>query len=416
MSHDAPPPVGHRHIGVAIGGGIDVERVRRDTPGLARRIHLNHAGASPSPDVVVDTVVDHLRLEAEVGGYEAAELAAPQLQATRSSVATLLGCAPDAIAFTAGATDAWQRVFWSFPWRRDDVVLVGRSEYVANALALLRAERTIGVRVEVIEDDASGAVDVDAIARRLRAGPVALVSLVHVPTSSGLVNPAAAVGAVCRAAGVPLLLDACQSVGQLPTDVEELGCDVLTATGRKFLRGPRGTGFVYVRPTLLTQLDPLLVDGNSATWVDADRSELSPGSLRFEAFERNHAALLGLGRAVDYALELGLDAIADRVTALGVRLRARLGAVDGVTVLDPGTDRCGIVTFTVDGRTATEVRDQLGAGGVQVWTSNAVHAQLDLPHRGLHEVVRASVHYVTTDDELDRTVELVGAISPATNA
>ena len=412
MSHDAPPPVGDRNI----DGGIDVERLRRETPGLTRRIHLNHAGASPSPDAVVDTVVEHLRLEAELGGYEAAELAAPRLQAARTSVATLLGCAPTDVAFTAGATDAWQRVFWSFPWQPGDVVLVGRSEYVANALALLRAERAAGVRVEVVDDDASGQIDVGALEQRLRAAPVALVSLVHVPTSSGLVNPAAAVGAVCRAAGVPLLLDACQSVGQLPTDVEELGCDALTATGRKFLRGPRGTGFLYVRRTLLDRLDPLFVDGNSATWTSAREYELSPGALRFEAFERNHAALLGLGRAVDDALELGLDAIAERVTALGTRLRALLQRVPGVQVRDPGSTRCGIVTFTVDGHTALDVRNRLAADGVQVWTSSAVHAQLDLPHRDLHEVVRASVHYVTTDDELDRTAELVAGISGARRA
>lgn len=396
--------------------GIDVERVRRDTHGLARRIHLNHAGASPSPDVVVDTVIDHLRLEADVGGYEAAELATPRVQATRASIATLLGCTPDEVAFTAGATDAWQRVFWSFPWRAGDVVLVGRSEYVANALALLRAEHTAGIRVEVIPDDADGQLDVDALDRRLRGGPVALVSLVHVPTSSGLVNPAAAVGERCRNAGVPFLLDACQSVGQLPTDVDELGCDALTATGRKFLRGPRGTGFLYVRSSLLNRLDPVLVDGNSATWIADREVELAPGSLRFEAFERNHAALLGLGRAVEYALELGLDAIGDRVTSLGTDLRARLDAIDGVRVHDPGSTRCGIVTFTVDGLPALEVRDRLAADGVHVWTSSAVHAQLDLPHRGLHEVVRASVHYVTTDAEVDRAAELVAELSGGRNA
>ena len=416
MSDDAPPAAGDADGSRDTDGGIDVERVRRETPGLARRIHLNHAGASPSPDVVVDTVVDHLRLEAEVGGYEAAELAAPRLQAARNSVATLLGCAPSDVAFTSGATDAWQRAFWSFPWRADDVVLVGRSEYVANALALLRAEHAAGVRIEVIEDDPSGQIDVAALERRLHAGPVALVSLVHVPTSSGLVNPAADVGAACRAAGVPLLLDACQSVGQLPTDVDELGCDMLTATGRKFLRGPRGTGFLYVRPELLERLDPLLVDGNSATWTSPRGYERSPGSLRFEAFERNHAALLGLGRAVDYALELRLDTIRAQVMALGERLRTRLDAIDGVQVHDPGPTRCGIVTFTVDGLAAQRVRDRLAADGVQVWTSSAVHAQLDLPHRQLHEVVRASVHYVTTDDELDRTVELVTAISAAPSA
>ncbi|MFZ4434066.1 MAG: aminotransferase class V-fold PLP-dependent enzyme [Microthrixaceae bacterium] len=390
---------------------MDIATLRRDTPGLTRRIHLNHAGASPSPTPVLDRVVEHLRLEAELGGYEAADACADEFDGVHGSVARLLGCAPDEVALCDSASSAWHRAFWSLPLRSGDTVLTCRSEYVTNAMALWRAERTLGVVVEVLPDDSDGQVDVDALSARLERGGVALVSLVHVPTQGGLVNPAAEVGARCRAAGVPLLLDACQSAGQLPLDVEAIGCDLLTATGRKYLRGPRGTGFLYVRRDLLDRLDPLLLDGRSATWSGERSYTLAPGAQRFESFERNWAGLLGLGRAVDYALDLGVDRIAERVVRLGARLRDALDDLDGVQVHDRGAQRCGIVTFTVSGRPAAEVRESLAGHGVQVANSEVVHARLDLAARGIDSMVRASVHVTTTEEELDRTVELVDALS-----
>ena len=390
---------------------IDVAALRRDTPSLLERTYLNHAGASPSPVPVLDRVVEHLRLEAQIGGYEAAEACAEELHGVHSSLAKLLGAGADEIALCDSASSAWLRAFWSFPLRSGDVVLTCRSEYVTNALALLRARRTVGITVEVLPDDEQGQVDVAALVERLDAGGVALVSMVHVPTQGGLVNPAAAVGAACRSAGVPLLLDACQSVGQLPTLVDELGCDVLTATGRKFLRGPRGTGFLYVRRSFLDRLDPLLLDSQSASWVTDDTYELAAGAQRLESFERNIAGLLGLGRSVEYALGIGIDAIADRVVALGAALRTGLAAIPGVQVHDRGEQRCGIVTFTIDGHDPADVQRQLAREQVHVWTANAAYARIDLDARGISSMVRASVHVTTTDDEVDRTLDLVDRIS-----
>ena len=386
---------------------IDVARVRADTPSLDHHVHLNHAGSSPNPAPVVDAVVEHLRLEAEVGGYEAAAANAGRLDAVRDSIARLLGCAAGEVALTTSATQAWETAFWSLPWAAGDVVVTSRAEYVSNALALLMARDRVGIELRVLPDDPHGQLDLDALERTLAGGPVSLVAVTHVPTQGGLVNPVEAVGARCRAAGVPFLLDACQSVGQLPTDVEELGCDLLAATGRKFLRAPRGTGFLYVRPTMLDRMSPPFTDAGSADWLSADTYEVRPGARRFELFERNVAATLGLGVAVDYALDLGLDAIAERVGWLAEGFRDRLEAVPGGVVRDLGEVRCGIVTFTVDGRAPQEVRDELFHQDVHVWVTEAGQARFDLDRRGITSMVRASLHYVTTEDELDRTVELV---------
>ncbi|HPU38232.1 MAG TPA: aminotransferase class V-fold PLP-dependent enzyme [Microthrixaceae bacterium] len=388
---------------------IDVDRVRADTPATADRTLLNHAGASPSPTPVLDVVVGHLRSEALIGGYEAEATRRDDIDAARRSIASLLSCAPTDVAFASSATDAWERAFWAFPWRAGDIVLTCRSEYVTNVLNLLAARDRFGIEVRVVDDDATGAIDVDDLRTRLEDPAVRLVAMSHVPTQGGLVNPAAEVGATCRSAGVPFLLDACQSAGQIPLDVDELGCDVLTATGRKYLRGPRGTGFLFMSGELADRLRPASSGG--AVWTGPASYRLPDGAVRFESYERSIAGVLGLGAAVDYALELGLDAIEDRVTDLADRLRRGLSGIDGVAVRDLGSQRCGIVTFTVDGVDPIDVRDSLGGERVHVWTTGAAFARIDLGSRGIESMVRASAHYVNTNDEIDRTIGLVSDIA-----
>lgn len=260
--------------------------------------------------------------------------------------------------------------------------------------------------VEVVPDDEHGQIDVQALERMLDED-VKLVSLVHVPTQSGLINPAAEVGRVTRAAGVPLLLDACQSAGQLPLDVETLGCDILTGTGRKFLRGPRATGFLYVRRELIKDLEPPLLDMHAAEWLPDGGYRIRDDARRFENWETYYAGKVGLGVAVDYALEIGVDAIWDRIQELASCLRGELGAIDAVTLLDRGAKLAGTVTFTVDGVEPADVRDRLAERRVNVSVVQRASAQLDFGPRGLETAVRSSVHYYNDDSDLDRFVEAV---------
>ena len=386
---------------------FDVQRARRDTPGTERVAHLNNAGAALPPTAVTDTVIAHLHAEAEVGGYEAAAAAAERLEAVYDSIARLIGCAPDEVAVVENATRAWDMAFYGVRFAEGDRILTARAEYASNVIAYLQVAARTGAVVEVVDDDEHGQLCVADLRRRLDAtarGRVALVAVTHVPTQGGLVNPAEEVGAATREAGVPFLLDACQSVGQLDVDVERIGCDLLSATGRKYLRGPRGTGFLYVRRSLLDRLEPPFLDLHSATWTGPDSYEVRPDARRFETWEGNVAGKLGLGVAIDYALEWGLGAIEQRVVGLAETLRERLAARPGVAVHDLGLRRCGIVTFTVDGVPAPEVSDRLRGHGVNTSVSTATSAQLDLPRRGLDQLVRASVHYYNTEDELDRLI------------
>lgn len=263
-----------------------------------------------------------------------------------------------------------------------------------------------------MEDDEHGQLSVDDLERRLDSD-VKLVAITHVPTGGGLVNPAAQVGALTKSAGIPFLLDACQSVGQLPVDVEEIGCDMLSATGRKFLRGPRGTGFLYVRRGLIKKLEPPFLDMHAAKWTGPDEYVILPDARRFENWEGYVAGKIGLGVAVDYALSWGIEPIAERVRSLAESLRERLRRQPGVTVHDLGLRRCAIVTFTVSGVDCGSVFRALGAVGVNVSVTSVGAAQLDLPRRGLTELVRASVHYYNTGEELAR---MVAALPPPTLA
>lgn len=360
---------------------------------------------------VLDAMIQHLRREAMVGGYQAAAEAGEALRGSYDAVARLIGCATDEVALCDSSTRGWTSVVHSLPIAPGDRVVTTRSEYGSNAIALLQLRRRAGCEIVLVDDDDSGALDLAALAAALEEGPTALVSLTHVPTQSGLVNPAAAVGRLCRDAGTVFVLDACQSAGQLPLDVAELGCHVLTASGRKFLRGPRGTGFVYVERALAQRLEPAVLDMFSATWTDPDHYEVRGDSRRFELWESDVAGRIGLGLAVSDALAWGVDAIADRTRQLAAGLRDRLGALGGVRVRDRGAQLCAITTFTVEGIPAQQVADRLREQGVTVSVSVATSAQHDLPHRGLDAVVRASVHYLTTDDELDRFVEMVADLA-----
>ena len=387
----------------------DVAALRARTPGTAHVTHLNNAGCSLPTSGVLDTVIGYLHREAMIGGYEAAAEVEQPLSAVYSSIATLLGAQSNEIALVENATAAWDMAFHSIPFVAGDRILTVQSEYASNYIAYLLVAERHGVRIDVVPDDEHGQADLGAL-EAMMDDRVRLVSVTHVPTNGGLVNPVAAIGAIAKRAGALFLVDACQSVGQLDFTVDSIGCDLLSFTGRKYVRGPRGTGALFVRSTVLEQLRPPFLDLHSATWTSPTTYEMVPGAKRFENWESNIANKLGLGVAVDEALAIGLPAIEARVVELAARLRTMLRDVPGVTVHDQGERQCGIVTFTVDGHDPGDLAANLRAQMINVSVTRRAGTLLDMRRRNLDALVRASVHYFNTDDELDRLCSALCAL------
>ncbi len=399
----------HAHEG-ALTLSFDIDRARRETRGVADVVHFNNAGSSLMPDTVYESQVRYLDLEAHIGGYEAAAREAGALQQVYGSIANLIGAAPDEIALVENATVAWDMAFYALKFEPGDRILTAQAEYAANYVAYLHVAGRSGVVIDVIPNNEHGETCPDALEEMIDER-VKLISITHVPTNGGLVNPAAKIGAVANRHGIPYLLDACQAVGQMPVDVKELGCDILSATGRKYLRGPRGTGFLYVRRGLIESLHPPMIDHFSADWTAPDRYELRKDARRFENWENNYGLRLGLGVAVDYAADWGLDAIWERVQALATRVRRGLGGIETVTVHDIGRVQCGIVSFSVDGVSPEQVKAALAARKINVSISDPSSTLLDSMARSLTPLVRASVHYYNDEQEVDRLIDVVGKIA-----
>lgn len=388
------------------GGDFPLGDVRAETPGVGHVVHFNNAGSSLPTQAVLDTVTAHLQREAEIGGYEAAAEAVSRIEAVYATVAALIGGRSGQIALTESATQAWNMAVYGYPFRSGDRVLTARAEYASNAIALLQLRDRHGIEIVLVDDDEHGRISLEHLAAELRRG-AAMMSLTHVPTGGGLVNPAEDVGRLCREHDTFYVLDACQSAGQLPLDVEVLGCDVLSATGRKYLRAPRGTGFLWVGERALGVLEPPFLDLHSASWTRPDTYEMRSDARRFEQFEASVAGRLGLGVACRYALELGVERTWKRISVLAEQLREGLGGIDGVDVHDKGLVRGGTVTFTVDGLRAGEVRDRLRSAGINTSVTARSSAMFDLPERGLGDLVRASVHYYNTESEVEQLIARV---------
>lgn len=387
-----------------------VRRLREDTPGCREVIHFNNAGAALMPRPVIEATIDHLTLESRIGGYEAADAAEELIEGAYDAVARLIGAERDEIAIVENATRAWDMAFYSIPFKPGDRILTSMAEYASNVISFLQVARRSGVTVEVVPNDEHGQMSVAAL-RKMMDDRVRLIAVSHIPTNGGLIQPVAEIGTVAREAGAFFLVDACQSVGQVPIDVRAIGCDMLSATSRKYLRGPRGVGFLYVRREVVEQIEPVFLDLHAATWVAPDRYEIRGDARRFENWECNVAGKIGLGVAAAYAMVVGVEAGSARLRMLAEMLRERIRAIPGGAVHDLGVERGGIVSFTLEGVDPEAIKQRLAAERINVTVSTVASTRYDMTARGLERVVRASPHYYNTEEEVDRLVEVVASMA-----
>ncbi|WP_248731919.1 aminotransferase class V-fold PLP-dependent enzyme [Pseudomonas sp. MWU13-2517] len=392
---------------------MNIEQLRADTPAVAHLIHFNNAGAALMPSSVISAMTRHIQLEASLGGYEAAAQQSAQVENVYGAIGRLINAEPDEIAVIENATRAWDMAFYSLPLQPGDVVLTSTTEYAGNYIPYLQMKQRRGIEIRLIPNDEHGQVSLSALRELLHDERVALVSLPVIATNGGPVQPIEQIGALARAAGVLFLLDACQGVGQMPIDVQKIGCHMLAATSRKYLRGPRGMGFLYVEKALCQNLEPAFLDLHAAALQSADTFTIRADARRFENWECNVAAKLGLGAAVEYALAQGIEPMWLRIQQLAGYLRQRLAELPGVTPQDLGRQKSGIVTFTHQNHSAAQVQQWLAGQEkpVNVSTSTFRSTLLDMQHRELLEVSRASVHAYNTEAEIDTMIAALSRLS-----
>jgi selenocysteine lyase/cysteine desulfurase len=388
---------------------FNIQRARADTRYCDDIVHFNNAGAALMPVPVSDLLHDYLQKEERYGGYETAAREAGMLESFYKSAAKLLNCTADEIAYVENATRAWDMAFYAFKFQRGERILTTIAEYGSNVIAYNQQAERYGVEVVFVPNDVHGQIDVAAL-ENLIDERVKLISISHIPTGGGLVNPAAAVGRIARAAGIPYLLDSCQGLGQIPVDVEAIGCDIICGTGRKYLRGPRGTGLLYVRRELIERLEPPLLDQHAATLLTPHSYEIRADARRFETWEQFCAGKAALALAMDYAMSWGLEAVRDRIYEMASKLRWLLAEIDGVTITDEGLEQCGIVTFTARQMAPGAIKAALAEQRINVSTSKGSGSLVSFQQRGLTEVVRASLHYYNTDGEIDYFVDTLRKI------
>jgi len=389
---------------------LDIEQLRAQTPGCAISTHFNHSGSSLPSNTVLAAVTEHLQRESLYGPMEAAANAAGLIDEARADAAGLIGAAPAEIAFSSSGSAAWGLAFAALPQLvAGDRILVGRQEWGGNLSTMQAAAKRAGARIEIIPVNEDGSVDANALAAMID-DRVRLVALTWLPANGGLINDAAAIGKVTRAAGVPYFIDAAQALGQLPVDVSAIGCDMLKGSGRKFLRGPRGAAILYLRKAFLETLEPAYLDVLSSTWGE-DGPHMRADAQRFETSEKPIALLLGLGAALKQARSLGMDAIRRRIRELSGQLRDQLAAIPGVAIHDLGTEKSGLVSFTVAGIAPQTIRSKLAEKRITIAANGIPYTPLDMTARGLNEIARASVSYLNTTDEIDRLCDNVAALA-----
>jgi cysteine desulfurase/selenocysteine lyase len=377
----------------------EIEQLRAETKGTAERVHFNNAGASLPPDVVVDTVVKYLNEEAIFGGYETEFKHKEQLEHTYALIAQLINADVDEVALVENASIAWGLAFNGIGFKKGDVVITSEMEYVTNLIGFLNAKKVHGIEIKVIPNDASGNFSLKALQDAITP-QTKLIAITHIPSTAGGMMPVVEIGKIARKHRILYLVDACQSAGQVPLDVKEIECDMLAVTGRKYLRAPRGTGFLYVQKAVQDKLKLIFMDGHTAQWVTEDDFKIRDDARRFEVYERNRALTLGLGKAVEYALNIGVDRIWQRIQYLAGLMRQNLALINGITVHDMGDQQCGIVTFSVEGMDSALVKTKLAEKQINVSIGQAKSTLFYMNKNHLTSIVRASVHYYNTEEEI----------------
>lgn len=390
---------------------MDIDQIRKDTPGCGDKLFLNTAGSSLMPYSVNRKIKDYLDQEEQIGGYKTEELREKEIAGFYSETAKLIGCKPKNIAFAHDATDAYAKALSSINFQKGDTIVTTDDDYASNHIQFLSLKKRHNLKIHRIKNLENGDLDLEDFLKLVKTQTPKLTAVTHVPTNSGLIQDIVAIGEICKEYNILYLVDACQSVGQIEVDVNTIQCGFLTATGRKFLRGPRGTGFLYVSDQLLEKgFEPVFIDGGGAIWTEVDKYKSFNTAQRFQTWESPYALMVGLSEAIRYANVMGIDKISAYNARLMNKLRTNLTEISDVQLFDKGSQRCNLLTFRKLGKSLERITRILDENQVYYSISNKEWGLLDYRKKGVEWTIRLSPHYFNNLDEMDRVAEIIRKI------
>ncbi|MBV8326492.1 aminotransferase class V-fold PLP-dependent enzyme [Chryseobacterium sp.] len=390
---------------------MNVNQIRKETKGCSDKIFLNSAGSSLMPEIVVETMMNYLQEEQLFSGYTTADRNTEQIGKFYEEAAGLINAKPSNIAFTTSSTDGYAKALSSIIFKEGDCIITTNDDYISNQIAFISLQKKFNVKMIRVASLPDHELDLEDFEHLIKKHQPKLIAVTHIPTSSGLIQNVEAVGKLCRKYNILYLIDACQSVGQIVVDVEKISCDFLTATGRKFMRGPRGTGFLYVSDQVLQQeASPLFLDSNGARWTAFNDYELNATAKRFELLERSNASLLGFKEALKYANTVGMQNIENYNRGLAEQLRTGL-LNNGFKILDKGNHLSSIITFCNRDGKIDAIYNKLKENNVYFTVSNKSNALIDFTQKNVDHAIRLSPHYFNTSEEIDQITGLLKKIS-----
>ena len=388
---------------------LDIDKIRRETPGAKYVTHFNNAGAALPCHDTVQATVNWLNKEARTGGYLMQTVNEEDISGFYKNAGKLINCSPNEIALTHNASDSQAKVLFAFPFKKGDVVLTTEIEYSNNFMNLLQLKEQKGIEIRIVENEENCSFNLEKFENAIDDS-VKLIAATHIPTSSGQIAPVEAIGKIAKKYNVPYLLDACQSIGHCPVDVEKIGCDFATATSRKYLRGPRGLGFLYVKESFFEKLHPQVIEAWFANWKNTDSFEIEKSAKMFEGFEKSYANVVGFSTAINYQNQLGIENTWLRIQQLSTSLRSKLNSLKKVSVVDPEVEVSGIVTFVKKGVDCEKIQNELATQKINISVTRPFSSLIDLKKRKLPEACRASVHYYNSDEEIEKLVTAIDKI------
>ncbi|WP_288243301.1 aminotransferase class V-fold PLP-dependent enzyme [uncultured Chryseobacterium sp.] len=387
---------------------MNIDIIRQDTRGLSDgKIFMNNAGSSLMPSIVVDSMIEYLESEEQLGGYETMNRKADALEEFYDEAARLINTKPSNIAFATSATEAYAKALSSIVFKEGDVIITTTDDYISNQITFISLQKKLNIKIIRTKNLPDNELDLEDLESLINKHNPKLIAVTHIPTNSGLIQDVESVGKLCKQYDVLYLVDACQSVGQLAVDVEKIGCDFLSATGRKFMRGPRGTGFLYVSDKVLEQdYAPLLLDMRGADWTEFDNYELYKTAKRFENWEVSYASLIGFTKALQYANNIGMHAIEHYNKGLSERLRENLRS-SGFSVWDWGKNLSSIITFSAPDGDLEKIQNVLKENNIFFSVTHKNSALIDFTRKNINGIVRLSPHYFNTVEEIEMVSDIL---------